>query len=109
MTPMRAFRERMRSRVEAAGGFINDLEWSGETIRGPRLGGHTLEIGVDHHLDEAGEVHARRPSQLLARLRAVANQVLDFGRTDEQRIERHVFVPIEPDVPKRDLDEVANR
>src|SRR6266498_3656628 len=112
MTPTRALRARMRSSVDVVGEevvcVIPALQ-GGESIGWPWLSGDALKVGVHHHLDEPVEIDCRRPSELLARLGIVANQVLDFGRTDERGIKLDVFVPVEPCVTERDVDQIAHR
>ena len=109
MTPTRAVRARMRSSVEVA------TEDCVATVTTPRVdpvrgsAADALEIGVDHHLDELLEVDRRRPPELPPRLRAVADEMLHFGRTDERRIELDVLVPVEPGGAERDFDQVADR
>ena len=49
-----------------------------------------------------------QPSCRCALLR-VANQVIDFGRAQEGRIELHVFLPVEAGMRERDLDQIADR
>src|SRR4051794_25360206 len=49
-------------------------------------GGEPLQVGVDHHLDQLPEVDARRPSQLLARLRRIAEQVIHLRGPEQRRV-----------------------
>src|SRR6185503_12712399 len=86
--------------------FITDASQRREAIERAWRGGDALEIGVDHHLDEAGEIDRRRPAKLRSRLVAVANQMLDFGRTNQRRIELDVLAPVEAGVRKRHLHQV---
>ena len=58
------------------------------------------------HLLEGG---LRHPSELLARLGGVADQVLDLSRAQEARIEAHVLVGIDPGVLEGDAHQVAHR
>src|SRR5262245_34051044 len=109
MTPTLAVLERMRSRsVDAALLWVIRSLKRGLPVVDARRRREALEVGVDHHLDEAGEIHRRGPPEHVARLRAVANQMLDFRRTYQVRIEPHVLLPVEPRVAKRDLDQIAH-
>ena len=44
-----------------------------------------FEIGIDHHLDELAERGPRLPAQRLARLRRVADEVVDLRGAEELR------------------------
>src|SRR5712691_2312720 len=79
-----------------------------EPVGGPRCA-DALQIRVHHHLDEAGEVHDGLPSKLTARFRAVADEMLHFGWSDELGIEPDVLEPVEAGVTESDLHEVADR
>src|SRR5580704_18196059 len=46
-----------------------------------------LEVGLHHLLHELLERHAMTPAQLVVRLARVADQGLDFGRTEIARID----------------------
>src|SRR5262245_4754093 len=101
MTPTRAVRARMRSRVDVSEeDCVATLQ--GRDAIGTGLGGDALEIGVHHHLDEALEVDGRRPPELPPRLRAVADEMFHFGRTDERRIQLDVLIPVEPSAAEGD-------
>src|SRR3954470_9412605 len=109
MTPTRACRARMRSSVAEGGTVILDRRSERRNalaVKG-RVG-HAGEIGIDHHLDEAGEVDRGLPAQLLARLAVVADEMLHFGWTDELGIQLDVLVPIQPDVRERRFDQLAD-
>src|SRR6266542_297174 len=102
MTPTRALRARMRSSVDVVASVdvvvgdelvcvIPALQGR-ESIGWRWLSGDALKVGVHHHLDKPVEIDCRRPSELLARLCRVTDEVLDFGRTDERGIKPDVFV-----------------
>ena len=40
---------------------------------------------------------------------AVAEQMIDFGRPQQRRIDAHVLLPVEADARERDLDQLAHR
>src|SRR5436190_12025501 len=50
--------------------------------------GH-CKIASHHFLDELGEARLRLPAKLLARLAGVADQEIDFRRTEIRRIDAH--------------------
>src|SRR6187431_3146242 len=78
-------------------GGLADAEASqrGQPVHELGRGGDALEVGVDHHLDEAGEVDEWLPPELRPCFRAVADEVLHFGRPDQLRIELDVLLPVE--------------
>ena len=77
---------------------------------GPRaVRSKVAEVRVDHHLDQLPEVDARLPAELAPCLGCVAEQVIDFGRPKQRRIDLHVLLPVEADVRERDLDEFSHR
>src|SRR4029077_16327207 len=51
------------------------------------LGPDRLEIGLDHVLHQFVERHAMPPAELVVRLARIADQGLDFGRTEVTRID----------------------
>src|SRR5436190_13162686 len=81
----------------------------GNAAGGDRSAREPLDVGVYHHLDERLEVDGRRPSELRARLRRIAEQMIHFGRTQERRVDPNVFLPVEACMAERDLDELAHR
>src|SRR5712692_3548217 len=81
----------------------------GQPVDEPGRGGHAIEIGIDHHRDQPGEIDGRFPSELAARFGAVADEMLDLSRTNQPRIEPDVLPPVEADMAEGDLDELANR
>src|SRR3954452_9943580 len=115
MTPTRALRVWMRSSRELTvmdePGMVNRTRRRTLQRRQPvertRRRGHALGIGVYHHLDERGEVDRRLPAELCTGLRAVADQMLDFGGANQLRIEGHVRAPLEACVAEGDLDQIA--
>ena len=72
------------------------------------LDGESLQIFVNHHLDEAFEGHFGLPAEDSLRLRGVADQMVDFGRPKKRPIGPDVLLPLEPGVSKRDLDKVLD-
>src|SRR4051812_25668862 len=43
----------------------------------------TGDVGVDHHAHELGKLDLRLPTERGPRLRGIADQQVDFGRTEE--------------------------
>ena len=61
-----------------------------------------LELGVDEQRDELLERDLRRPAEPLARLRRVADEVVQLRLPALQRlVDVHVLAPVEPDVLER--------
>src|SRR5581483_5715768 len=68
------------------------------------LAAEPLEVRVDEEVDEALEVDRGRPAELLARLRGVADQVVELRRAAHERfVDVHVLLPVEPDAAEGDL------
>src|SRR4051794_16811370 len=67
------------------------------------------EVGGGHERRE--RVPARRcfPAEQLFGLGRVAEQVVDLGRTQVVGIDLDVLLPLEPGMPERGRDEVADR
>src|SRR5262245_62894095 len=72
------------------------------------LGREPFEVGVDHHLDEALDRHSGLPAELVARLRRVADEMVDLGRPQERRIGLHVLLGVELGMAERELCELAD-
>ena len=56
----------------------------GQRFDATRSVGNAFQVRIDHHADETGEVDGRCPPQLRPRLRAVADEVFDFGRSSRE-------------------------
>src|SRR3712207_4153720 len=67
-----------------------------------------LEVGVDHQPNHLLEAGARLPAELLARLRVVADEVLDLGRTEKPRVGSDMLLGIQAGVLEGDPHEVAD-
>src|SRR6187455_2059543 len=68
-----------------------------------------FEVRVDEQAYEPLEAERRLPAQPRARLRGIADQVVELGgATDERLVDVDVLLPVEPDVPERELDELAD-
>src|SRR5687768_16191477 len=73
------------------------------------VAGMPRQIGVHHHRHERFEVDLGPPAQGLLRLRAIADEVIDFRGPEEAGIERDVFLPVESDVSEGNLHELPDR
>ena len=74
------------------------------------LGSEALEIGIDQHVDECLEVHARFPAEQLASSRGVADEVVELrASAHEGRIRRQVVGPVESNSPERDPGKLLDR
>src|SRR5215203_1335812 len=71
--------------------------------------GEHLEVGVDHQAHHVLEGGARDPAELVARLRRVADEMLDLGGPQEAGVEADVLLGIEDRVLEGDPHELANR
>src|SRR6202020_1874183 len=81
---------------------------SGTPIGSARL--QQLEIGARHQPDQLLERGPRLPAELVFGLRRRADQVVDLGRPDERRVDRHVLLEVaEPGLVEGDLAALANR
>ena len=69
----------------------------------------SLEIRVDHHLDQLLEGHLRPPPELLRRFRRIGDEKVDFGRPEELRILLHIVAIVEANVTERGFAEIAHR
>src|SRR5262245_15017389 len=76
--------------------------------RSSRLSFESLEIGIDHHVDEAAEIDFGFPAERRFRLGRVADQEIDFRRANEGGINDDILLPIEPDVTEGYLDEFTH-
>src|SRR5262245_35925306 len=67
------------------------------------------DVGIPHHRHQLLEFDRRFPAKLRTRLAGVANQVIDFGGTDERRVGADMALPVQPGVTERRLDEFLDR
>ena len=68
-----------------------------------------LQVGVDHHRHELGEIDPWPPAEFFAGLGGVAVEEIDLGGAEKSLIDADVFLPIEAGVRKRHLDELLDR
>src|SRR4051812_43451310 len=68
----------------------------------------TLEIGVNHHVNESLEVDRWRPTEMIPCLRWVSGEQVDFGRTEMARIRLHEFAIVQAGVTKRRFTEITH-
>src|SRR2546423_15418062 len=80
-------------------------------VRGRGRGrSQTRDVGVDEQVYELCEGQARFPAQPLTRLRRVADEVVQLrGSPLKRRVDTHVLLPVESDVPEGELDDVPHR
>ena len=67
-----------------------------------------FDIRLDHHPYEFLERGPRPPAQLLAGLARVADQEIDFGGAEVERVDDHVFLKIQADVAEGRLAELPH-
>src|SRR5689334_12528416 len=73
------------------------------------LAAQALEVRVDQQADQPLEIERRLPAQPRARLRGIADQVVELGGApDERLVDVDVLLPVEPDAPECKLDELAD-
>jgi hypothetical protein len=70
--------------------------------------GKTLEVGVDHHPYQGGEINFGTPAERPPPFGGIPDQMIDFRRAQEFRIQPHVLLPVETDAVERHLDERAH-
>src|SRR4051812_23024887 len=68
-----------------------------------------LEVGIAHDLHELFEGHGRLPTELLAGLRRVSAQRVDLRGPEVARVDLDVLLPVDAQVPRRLLEELADR
>ena len=64
-----------------------------------------FKIGVNHDFYKLLEGNLRRPTQLTLRLRCVGSEGFDFRRAEINRVNLHVFLPIQVHIRKRHIHE----
>src|SRR5436309_521128 len=105
----------IRRRASSCSVLIARARASSGASRGRRtsdvvlFGALARAVVVDHHPDELREPDRRLPAELLSRLRVVAHEQVDLGRTEVPLVDLHVLAPVETGVAERLLEELAYR
>ena len=94
---------RRRSRAAISGRTRRGAEPELAPGRGQRAAhSNALHVRIHHHLDQLLEIDLRFPSEHALRLRRIADEVIDFRRPEELRIDPDVLLPVESDAAERD-------
>ena len=64
-------------------------------MESPDRVGEGLQIGVDHHANEAGEIDRRFPAEGVHGLGRIGQEVVHFGGAEEGGIGDDIFAPVE--------------